>query len=162
MDLNVIDTDGSLDGYLLTIKNDDVLINKINTTDIIALPQKHTDDKYYFAKETVDFVKYCRQNDQNHSYDILSDGDIEKRTLHSFDIWLPIIFVASQVLLPIAINVVSDYITDKRKGREDEEAQIDVTFEVKHKKKYKSIHFKGNAEQFNETFKNVDLDRWFE
>lgn len=33
--------------------------------------------------------------------------------------------------MPIAINLVSDYIKDKLKRREKEEAKVDVTFIVK-------------------------------
>ena len=133
--------------------------DKLQTTDIVAAPTRFQDNKYYFAQETIDFLKYCRQNDSTHSYDILADGDIKIRSLHSFDIWMPVIWVATSVLLPVAINLVSNYIWEKRKGREKEETQIDVTFIVRSKGKEKSIHYKGDADTFKEQFEKIDINK---
>ena len=41
---------------------------KGETDEIIACPQKHTDGKYYFAQDTIDFLKFCR--DQTPDYPI--------------------------------------------------------------------------------------------
>ena len=108
--------------------------------------------------ETIDFIKYCRLNDAEHTYDVLADGDISVRSLHSFDIWMPVIWVASNILLPFAINMVCNYIAEKRKGREKEETQVDVTFIVKSKGKEKSLHYKGDAVAFKESFEKIDLN----
>lgn len=80
------------------------------------------------------------------------------RSLHSFDIWMPVIWVASNILLPFAINMVCNYIAEKRKGREKEETQVDVTFIVKSKGKEKSLHYKGDAVAFKESFEKIDLN----
>lgn len=89
---------------------------KLDKIDIIAVPKQYKENEYYFAQETIDFIKYCRQNDKNHTYDVLADGDIKIRSLHSFDLLLPMIWVASNILFPIAINMVSSYILEKRKS----------------------------------------------
>lgn len=133
--------------------------DKLSVGDIVAVPQHHPDGEYYFAQETIDFLKFCRLNDSEHNYDVLADGDIKIRSLHSFDIWMPVIWVAQSILLPMAINMVSNYIWEKRKGHEKEETQVDVTFIVKSKGKEKFIHYKGDAETFKEKFEKIDINK---
>lgn len=133
--------------------------DKLSIGDIVAVPLRYHDGEYYFAQETINFLKFCRQNDSTHNYDVLADGDIKVRSLHSFDIWMPIIWVAESVLLPIAINLVCSYILEKRKGHEKEETHVDVTFIVKTKGKEKSIHYKGDAETFKEKFEKIDINK---
>lgn len=87
--------------------------SKVERVDILAVPTKYSDEEFYFAQETIDFIKYCRLNSSEHTFDVLAEGDIKIRSLHSFDIWMPVIWLASNVLLPFAINMVSNYIWEK-------------------------------------------------
>ena len=152
------DIDINYDAYFSAETISQTTRDKLCTADIVAVPLRYQDDAFYFAQETIDFLKYCRQNDSTHSYDILADGDIKIRSLHSFDIWMPVIWVAQNVLLPIAINMVCNYIWEKRKGHEKEDTQVDVTFIVKSKGKEKSIHYKGDADTFKEKFEKIDIN----
>ncbi|MBT9939662.1 hypothetical protein [Anaerostipes hadrus] len=142
-------------------KKNGISLEKIEENEFVAVPGSH-EQGYFFAQETIDFLKFCRENDSNHKYDILLDGDITVRSLHSFDIWMPIIFIGQNVLLPFAINMVSNYIVEKMKGRETEEAEVDMTFIVKNGKKEKSIHYKGDAKTFKESFEKIDLNKMWE
>ena len=80
--------------------------SKLNNTDILAVPTAYGDHEFYFAQETIDFLKYCRGKSPEHSFGVLAEDDIQIRSLHSFDIWMPVIWVASSILLPFAINMV--------------------------------------------------------
>lgn len=153
------DIDIKYDDYFSVENISQTTKDKLCNADIVAVPLRYQDDEYYFAQETIDFLKYCRQNDSAHSYDILADGDIKIRSLHSFDIWMPVIWVAKNVLLPMAINMVCNYIWEKRKGHEKEDTQVDVTFIVKSKGKEKSIHYKGDADTFKEKFEKIDINK---
>ena len=132
---------------------------KFETTDFLIVPSEYKENEYYFAQESISFVKFCRQNNPENSIDLLADSDIQIRSLHSFDIWMPIIWVAGNILLPMAINLVSDYIKDKLKGREKEEAKVDVTFIVKREDEEKTLHYSGNAKTFKESFEKIDLNK---
>lgn len=132
---------------------------KFEFIDFLAIPARYEKNEFYFAQETIDFIKFCRNQSHEHSFDVLADDDIEIRSLHSFDIWMPIIWVASSVLLPFAINMVSSYIYDKMKGREKEDANVDVTFFVKKGDKEKYIHYSGDAKTFKENFEKIDLNK---
>lgn len=158
-DIVIDEINFKVDDYFKTENISQITQEKLTSMDFLAVPMRYQEHEYYFAQETIDFLKYCRQTDLDHSYDYLADGDIKVRSLHSFDIWMPIIWVASNVLLPIAVNMVSNYIWEKRKGHENEDTQVDVTFIVKSKGKEKSIHYKGDAETFKEQFKKIDINK---
>lgn len=133
--------------------------SKLGSVDILAVPTAYQNHEFYFAQETIDFLKYCRRTSSEHTFDILAEDDIQIRSLHSFDIWMPVIWVASSVLLPFAINMVSNYIGEKLKGRENEPAQVNVTFLTKQGDEEKYIHYSGDAKTFKESFKKIDLNK---
>ncbi|HBG7072164.1 hypothetical protein ACWJXL_15680 [Clostridioides difficile] len=130
---------------------------KVGTTDILIMPYKYNEE-FYFADETVSFYKFCKSRNVEYNIDILADENVKVRSLHSFDIWMPLIFVATNILLPIAINIVSDYIIQKRKGREDEPCDVDITFKVKHGDDFKELRYKGSAEAFKDNFEKIDIN----
>lgn len=156
--ISVTETNVDFEQYLKVEQLSDDAKGRLNSTDILAVPVNHGQGKYYFGQETIDFIKYCRQNDHEHTYDILAD-EAKILSLHSFDIWMPIIYIASSVVLPFAINMVSNYIWEKCRGREKEEAKVDVTFLVENKGTKKSIHYNGDAKTFKETFDKIDLSK---
>lgn len=131
---------------------------KLDSTDILILPYKYNED-FYFADESVAFLKYCKQYKQENNIDILADSErIEVRSLNSFDIWMPLIWVANVLLLPVTVNLVSDYISDRRRGREKEACQVDISFKVQDGDKIKELHYKGDAESFREKFEKIDIN----
>ena len=89
--------------------------SKFECANFLAVPYKYEQHEYYFAQETIDFLKFCRSQSPEYSFDVLAEDDIQIRSLHSFDIWMPVIWVASSVLLPFIINMVSSYIYNKMK-----------------------------------------------
>ena len=68
--------------YFDTYKISHQTQSKLLNTDIIAVPSLYADNEYYFAQETIDFIKFFRATDLKNSIDILSDGDIKVRSLH--------------------------------------------------------------------------------
>lgn len=130
---------------------------KVKCSDILIMPYKYNED-FYFADEAVSFYKYCKSKNLEENVDILADENIKVRSLHSFDIWMPLIFVATNIVLPIAVNIVSDYIREKRKGREEEPCDVDITFKVKRGDDFKELHYKGSAEAFKDNFEKIDIN----
>lgn len=130
----------------------------IDGSGCVVLPSQYRDDGYYYAQETIDFVKFFREVCPEVPITVLTGGDIEVRSLHSFDIFMPIIWIAQNVILSAVLNVVSSYIYDRLKGRESEEADVDLSFVVERDGEKKMIHFKGPAREFAECFKGVDLN----
>ncbi|WP_419041768.1 hypothetical protein [Holdemanella porci] len=133
-------------------------MKKADISDILIMPYKYNDD-FYFADEAVSFYKYCKSMNLEQNIEILAEDNIKVRSLHSFDIWMPLIFIATDILLPIAINVVSDYINQKRKGREEEPCDVDITFKIKTGDDFKELHYRGSAEAFKENFEKIDINK---
>ena len=130
---------------------------KLNTTDILAIPIRYDDGEYYFAQETINFLKYCRQTKPEYSADVLADGDIKLRSLHSFDIWMPVIWIGSNIVFPIVINLVSNYIWEKMRGREQEDTKVNITIIVQQENEIKELHYDGDAKTFSERFEKIDI-----
>lgn len=133
---------------------------KLNSIDILAIPSPYINGEYYFAQETIDFIKFCRSNNNQYTADILADKDIVTRELRSFDIWMPMIYVSSSIILPFVINIVSNYVWEKMKGREHEDARVKLTLIVNSGDEQKELHYDGDAKTFAETFEKIDLNQW--
>ena len=136
---------------------------KLEENDIVVVPTL-CGWGYCFEEQTIDFLRYCREKDSEHKYDILFDGEdilpiFYKR---SFDIWMPILRVANTILIPVVVNVVSQYICEWIKGREKERNNVSVTFIAKNGEQEKYIHYDGPAEQFKESFEKIDLNKMWE
>ena len=155
--IKINETESYLDKYINDSNLQTIAAEKLSKNDIVILPAKYSENEYYFAQETIDFVKFCRSK-SNTGMDILTDGDIQIRSLHSFDIWLPIIFIASNILLPAVINLVTSFIYDKMKGREHEKVKVNVEIVIKNGKKEKQIHYDGDAESFKTLMDKIDLN----
>ncbi|MBQ5995539.1 MAG: hypothetical protein IJL63_06765 [Clostridia bacterium] len=159
-EITISNSSTRFDDYIEKCSNSKKVAAKFDNSDILILPTKYENDEYYFAQESIDFIKFCRQYNDSNSIDILSDNDIKMRSLHSFDLWMPVIWVASNVVLPIVVGLVTNYIYDKLKGRENEDAQIDITFMVNRDgEEDKIIHYKGDAKTFEKTFNKIDINK---
>ena len=92
---------------------------------------------------------------------ILDNEDVMVRSLHSADIWLPVIWISENIILPFVIGLITSYIYDKIKGRGKEPTTVDVTIQINDKKKgiNKSIHYSGDAKTFKEAFDKIDINK---
>lgn len=158
-DLIITESTNLLNKYFVEKEVSEQTKEKLNTTDILVVPIRYDDGEYYFAQETISFLKYCRKTDPEHSADVLSDGDIKLRSLHSFDIWMPVIWIGSSIVLPLVINLVSNYIWEKMRGREQEDAKVNITIMVQQGKNTKELHYNGDAKTFCETFEKIDITK---
>ena len=86
-------------------------------------------------------------------------SNIKIRSLHSFDIWMPIIWVGSSLALPVIVNLVSNYIWEKLRGREQEDAKVNVTIMVQRGQNTTELHYDGDAKTFKETFEKIDITK---
>ena len=158
-DITILNSVTDFNAYFAANSISEEAQKKLETTDFLIVPSRYEENAYYFAQESISFIKFCRHINPENSIDLFADTNIQTLSLHSFDIWMPVIWVAEFVLLPIAINLVSEYIKDKLKGREKEDAKVDVTFIVKREDEEKTLHYSGDAKTFNESFKKIDLNK---
>jgi hypothetical protein len=118
-----------------------------------------------FQPDTINFYKYVKQKSNDYRVEIFENKeDVRILSLHSFDIWLPTMWIANIILLPIAINLVSSYVYDKLKGRNKDEAtvQLRIVIEDKSKGKSASIFYKGPGKELKENFEKIDASKLWE
>ena len=151
----------SFEDYFAAVNISDTTKSKLEQADILVLPHKYAANEYYFADESINFMKFCRLNDAKHNTDILSDdNNFEVRALHSIDIWMPIIWVSTELILPIALDLVTRYINDKIRGREKEKATVKMSMRVGSGDEIKEFNYDGDAKTFSETFGKIDVSEW--
>lgn len=155
--LEILRCDDHIKKMIKNVLEDDAK-GSIDNFDCIVLPSPYNENACYYAQETIDFVKFFQEVNEKISIALLSNEDVEVRSLHSFDIFMPIIWIAENTLLPIIVGIVSAYIFDKMKGRESEEANVDLSFVVERDNETKIIHYKGPAHEFEEKFSQIDLN----
>ena len=63
--LKILDSEVPLDEYFETENVSDEVRGKIDSVDALIIPMKHSENEFYFAKDTIDFVKFCRQKIPN-------------------------------------------------------------------------------------------------
>ncbi len=114
-------------------------------------------DKPVFPEETLKFFHFLRENgDPSLITDIcISDEEYMELELHADLIVFPMMILSSFVL-PVAINVVSDYISSKRESRNrNAELKVKATFTVVNGDSSKTFEYEGDADKFEETFEPV-------
>lgn len=92
-------------------------------------------------------------------------GKVERLVLHSEDYWLPLAFLASDIALPIYLNLVASYIYDRMKGalRGDKpRVHLSVEYEDKTAGVTKRFNFTGDPETLKATVKKIDLNQFFD
>ena len=152
----------SLEKYFSDYSVSEETQSKLDDTEVLVLPYPslYGDSKYYFAPEAINFVKFCKNENGGLKTDILADEDkIEVRSLHSHDIWMPIILIGSNIILPTVIGIVSNYIYDRMKGREKEDCTVKVSFIINDGEKAKQLNYEGDAKTFKESFEKIDINK---
>jgi hypothetical protein len=141
---------------------------RVRDAEIILLPNfniKEGVDRA-FQPDTVSFYKYSIVN-KNNDYNIElfeNKGEEKILALHSFDIWIPTILIVSEVLYPIAINLVSSFVYERMKGRPNDEPTVHFNLIIENKDKgtSKNLSYKGSIEGFKESFEKVDINKLWE
>lgn len=105
----------------------------------------------YFPQGTIDFFDFLTKNKpQDLVIDAcVEDDDYKELSLHS-DILIIAGLVVSHVVVPLAVNLVSDYISDWLKNRKNDsavKAKLTVTFEQN--RRSIEIEYYGAAEEYS-------------
>ncbi|MGB7582841.1 MAG: hypothetical protein WBL85_10400 [Sedimentisphaerales bacterium] len=95
--------------------------------------------------DTYRFAKWLRQNKSEISVKISSCENVID--LKSSEIWLPMVFLATNVALPLFLNFVYDYLKSMVRGdlsKDDPKAHLNVIY--KDKGKFKKFEYNGPVE----------------
>ena len=126
------------------------------------LPEKYQDcEEMVVKKEAGSFSKWLRQNHPNIKV-YVPEGH-KKLVLKDNDFWFPLVFLASDITLPVYINIVSNYIYDRMRGSlSNEKSRVHLKAEFQDKKNdvTKKFHYDGDVEGLQESVKKFDLNKF--
>lgn len=125
--------------------------NTFDTEDIAAKP------------DTGDFIKWLKVNKPDINVD--SQKYDKLLFLRSNDFWLPLVFLATDVTLPIYLNIVANYLYDKSKGLlrgEENRIHFSAVYEDRKTGKTKKFIFEGSGEDLNKAIKKFDVNKFME
>ncbi|MGN1222125.1 MAG: hypothetical protein ACI4TT_02720 [Christensenellales bacterium] len=140
------------------MKDKEILFKVTDNKKIYILPQRYneTTKECLFAEDSIEFYKFAKE--QNTDIEFI-ESNPKTIALHDSTIWIPILFIAENILLPIVINLVSDFLKEKLGKKDKSKAEMDLKIKFKGKGKMKSIKYKGSVAGYEKAFKKADLNK---
>lgn len=115
------------------------------------------------SSDAGDFTKWLKRN---HPVIPVSmnkgDGILD---LRSSDIWMPLVFLASDVSVPIFLNLVSNYVYDRMKGalkNDKARVHLDVIYRDEKSGVTKEFRYEGFIEDLQKVIKKFDLNQFLD
>jgi hypothetical protein len=105
------------------------------------------------------FAKWLRANSPD--LNVVLELKAPKLVLRSGDIWLPLTFLASDIALPVYLNLIASYLYDRMKGAlkgESTRVHFCAEFEDKANGKTKRFTFDGDADALQKAIKRFDVN----
>ena len=119
-------------------------------------------DGLALKSDAAHFYKWTKIN--NPDLEIQYSNKSQLLSLHSDEIWLPLVFLASNVSLPIYLNLVSNYIYDRIKGalKTDKHLiHISAECEDKNTGKIKRFNFTGDHEALRQAITKFNINEFY-
>lgn len=146
-----------LDNYLSSNEIYCLKRSKIESNSVLILPNKYSEENYYYASESINLAKYLLVYEHFGSIDFLDNENLNVRDLHSFDIWLGTLYIVNHLLVPIILSITANYIFDRLKGREHQKANVDFKLIYMKNGESKEIYYNGPAKEFIDLVEKVNL-----
>lgn len=114
-----------------------------------------------FMSETYNLLKWVKYKSgikQN-----ISVLEVEKQYVTEFrssEVWFPLVYLFSDVSLPLYLGVVANYLYDRMKGTlifDKPNVKVEVIVEKKPNKTYKKFFFEGSGEELINIVNNTDI-----
>lgn len=120
-------------------------------------------DGRVLCSETGDFAKWVRKN--NPAINVEIETPDKKLILRSGDYWLPLVFLANDVTLPIYLNIVASYLYEKMKGAlKGEKARVHLSaiYENKSEGIAKKFDFEGDIDSLQKVITKFNLNKFLD
>lgn len=137
----------------------------IKNASVLLLPYENFrgEGKNVFSENTLELFDYFVRESKKDNINIeicASDETFEMIELHSEIINIALIFCSSAVL-PLVINILSNFIYDKLKNKNRVDVDANIELIVEKNGKSKKIQYKGKAVDFNAAFETIK-DKMFD
>lgn len=118
----------------------------VSSVDILAIPvdSKYSESNRVFHNSIGDIYDYFVSESKDAKFDVYSDdGELEELMLHSDDWWLGS-FLLTSVFIPGFVNLITNYIYDVIKAKNDDNISIEVIVD-NGKKGSKAVNYRGKV-----------------
>lgn len=137
---------------------------KTNPKGLAMLPEKLPySQKLAMKSDAGDFAKWLQANSPDLTVEI-KPAD-QRFILRSGDYWLPLVFLANDISLPIYLNLVSSYIYEKMKGAlkgEKSRVHLSVEYQDQQNGIIKRFNYEGDVDTLQKTIKKIDLNKFLD
>jgi hypothetical protein len=109
-----------------------------------------------------DFAKWLRHNAPTIPVEVQKSD--QRLVLRSADYWLPLVFLAGDVALPMYLNLVSNYIYEKMKGAlkgDRTRIRFSAMYQDVSTGVIKRFDFDGDRESLKQAIKKLDPNAFF-
>lgn len=118
-------------------------------------------DRPVIKADAGDFAKWLRVHHPKVNVEV-QQGD--RLVLRSANLWLPLVFLASDIALPLYLNLVSSYLYDKMKGAlRNDRPRVNLSAEYQDPETglIKRFNFEGDASALRDAVQKLDLNKFF-
>ena len=115
------------------------------------------------AHDFGDFAKWVREKDP--SIPVSIPANIPKLLRRNADVWLPLVYLASDTSVQVFLNMAANYLYDKAKGAlkgDKPRIQLRVVYQDKTAGKTKRLEFSGDAEALGKAIGRFDVNNFFD
>jgi len=135
----------------------DFLAFAANGKGIMIAPQSYGEpSRKVLFPEANRFAKWMKA--QHSDVQVQIARDYPALDLRGNDVWMPLVYLAGRIALPVFLNIVSNYLYDRLKGKLKGDRPIihlDVRYIDMQSRTGKSLKFKGDIQAFERTMKQL-------
>lgn len=155
----------SADLSVHTVENDTAYLEYLKSTQsgIGLIPEPYGEAPLSLKSDGIDFAKWVKQTNPELSISLPTSSP--KVSLHSSDVWLPLIYLAGETSMSIFLGMISSYLYDKAKGKllsDKPKIHLSVMYQNKKDGVTKRFDFSGDSDSLSKATKRFDLDNFFD
>jgi hypothetical protein len=132
-------------------------------TGLAMIPEKFSEvDRPVLRSDAGDFAKWLKAHHPDVPVEV---RNAERLFLRSRDYWLPLVFVATNVGLPVYLNLVSSYLYEKMKGLlrgEKPRVHLSAEYQDPVTGSVKRFNFEGDTDALQDVIKRMNLRQFFD
>lgn len=134
-----------------------------NPKGILCVPENITKQSPYNVvnPQTYGFAKWIRKNRKDITINVAQSEGV--RSLHSDDLWMPIVILASDIPMQVFLGLVSSYIYDRIKGalkHDKTNIHIQAYYKETAEGVTKKFSYAGSVEGFEKVAKNFNVNKF--
>lgn len=164
--IKISDSDISFEALFVQENIDDETMLRARNANILFLPDSNIREGIRaFQGQTLSFYKYALSKEEYGKVELFENSGQERvLSLHDHNIFLPTM-LASSVVLPVVLNLVTNYLYDLcSKSRDQGNLNVNFKIIIENQEKgiSKQLVYQGPVQGLKNTLKGIDVDKLFE